>query len=423
LFPLRGQVPISGNWFRIIDAPSLMKARLGSLFIVSVIDILGFGILIPLVPYMGVRFNAPPQWITPIMGAYSLCQLVAAPFWGNLSDRYGRRPILMTSLAGACVSYLVLGFANSIWWLLVSRMLGGFMAGNISAAFAYASDVSEPQQRAASLGLIGAAIGIGFTVGPAIGGVLAGNDLQTASFLLPASVSAGLSVLAILLVAFMLPESNTRELRAQRREGPRAGPIRLLLERPALRLIAGAALLVTTAQSILDSILGLWALDKYGFGPRTVGLLIFCVAVLAVLTQGALVRVLVPRLGEPKLATIGVLTFVTGLLIVSEAPGVGFTVMGLALCGVGVGAFTPSNSALASKQSDAHDRGAVMGTYQSSSSLARVIGPFASGPMYAALGSKAPFLAGACVALPAAWLIWRLRRRLRLSHPQSAPER
>jgi DHA1 family tetracycline resistance protein-like MFS transporter len=400
-----------------------MDRRLGSLFIVSVIDILGFGILIPLVPYMGVRFNATPEWITPIMGAYSLCQLVAAPFWGRLSDRYGRRPILMSSLAGACISYLVLGFADSIWWLLVSRMLGGFMAGNISAAFAYASDVSEPQKRAASLGLIGAAIGIGFTAGPAIGGMLAGNDLQTASFLLPAAVSACLSVLAILLVTFMLPESNTAQLRAQRRAGPRTGAIRLLLERPALRFIAAAALLVTIAQSILDSILGLWALEKYGFGPRTVGLLIFCVAVLAVFTQGVLVRILVPRLGEPRLATLGILTFVTGLLIVSEAAGVGFTVMGLALCGIGVGAFTPSNSALASQQSDTHDRGAVMGTYQSSSSLARVIGPFASGPLYAVLGSKAPFLAGACVALPAAWFIWRVRQRLRLSHPQPAPER
>jgi DHA1 family tetracycline resistance protein-like MFS transporter len=400
-----------------------MKARLGSLFLVSVIDILGFGILIPLIPYMGVRFNTPAQWITPIMGAYSLCQFVAAPLWGRLSDRYGRRPILMSSLAGACVSYLILGFADNVWWLLVSRMLGGFMAGNISAAFAYASDVSEPHNRAASLGLIGAAIGIGFTVGPAIGGVLAGNDLQTADFLLPASVSACLSIVAILLVACMLPESNPAEVRALRVAHPRRGPIALLLERPALRFIAGAALLVTIAQSILDSILGLWALGQYGFGPRTVGLLLFCVAVLAVLTQGALVRVLVPRLGEPKLATLGVLTFVVGLLVVSETSHVELTLVGLALCGIGVGAFTPSNSALASKQAGSHDRGAVMGTYQSSSSLARVIGPFASGPLYAAFGSRAPFLTGACVALPAAWLIWRVRQRLQLSHPRPAPEK
>lgn len=395
-----------------------MDRRLGSLFIVSIIDILGFGILIPLVPYMGVRFNAPPEWITPIMGSYSLCQLIAAPFWGRLSDRHGRRPILMTSLAGACISYLILGFSSSIGGLLVSRMLGGFMAGNISAAFAYASDVSAPEKRAASLGLIGAAIGIGFTLGPAIGGLLAGNNLQTANFLLPAAVSACLSVLAIALVAFLLPESNTARLPV-----PRIGPIRLLLERPALRYVAAAVLLVTTAQSMLDSILGLWALDRFGFGPRTVGLLIFCGAVLAVLTQGGLVRVLVPRLGEVRLATIAIVVFVTGLLIVSEAPGVGLTVMGLALCGIGMGAFTPSNSALASKQSTGHDRGSVMGTYQSSSSLARVIGPFASGPLYAVLGSKAPFLAGACVALPAVWFLWRVRQRLQLSHPQPAPER
>src|SRR6201996_3048714 len=237
-----------------------MDKRLGSLFVVSVIDILGFGILIPLVPYMGVRFDVPPEWITPIMGAYSLCQLLAAPFWGRMSDRHGRRPILMSSLAGACVSYLILGFASNVWWLLASRMLGGFMAGNISAAFAYASDVSVPEKRAASLGLIGAAIGIGFTLGPAIGGLLAGNNLQTASFLLPATVSACLSVVAIALVAFMLPESTTAQMRASRQEGPRIGPVSLLLERPALRFVAAAVLLVTIAQSMLDSILGLWAL-------------------------------------------------------------------------------------------------------------------------------------------------------------------
>ncbi|MGH8137218.1 MAG: MFS transporter [Steroidobacteraceae bacterium] len=388
-----------------------MNKQLGSLFLVSVIDILGFGILVPLVPYMAVRFNTPPEWITPVMGTYSLCQLLAAPFWGRLSDRHGRRPILMTSLAGACVSYLILGLADNIWWLLLSRALGGFMAGNISAAFAYASDVSEPHRRAASLGLIGAAIGIGFTVGPAVGGVLAGDDLRTASFMRPAVASACLSVLAILLVACMLPESNTAQKRAERREGPRTGPVRLLLERPTLRLIAGAALLVTIAQSMLDSILGIWALNKYGYGPRTFGLLMFCIAFFAILTQGVLVRLLVPRLGETRLATLGVLTFVTGMAIVAQAPDAPLTVIGLGLCGIGVGAFAPSNSALASKQSDSHDRGIVMGTYQSSSSLARIIGPFSSGPLYAALGSNAPFLAGACVALPAVFLIWRAGAR------------
>ncbi|MGH8324208.1 MAG: MFS transporter, partial [Steroidobacteraceae bacterium] len=160
-----------------------MKNRqLGSLFLVSVIDILGFGILIPLVPYMANRFGAAPTVITALFGAYSLCQFIAAPLWGRLSDRYGRRPILISSLAGACVSYLILGLAHGLGGLFVSRILGGVMAGNIAAAFAYASDVSRPEKRAASLGMIGAAIGIGFTIGPAIGGLLAGNDLKAASF-------------------------------------------------------------------------------------------------------------------------------------------------------------------------------------------------------------------------------------------------
>ena len=125
-----------------------MRRQLAALFTFCVIDTLGFGILIPLVPYMADRFGVAPQFITPVLGSYSLCQLIAAPLWGRLSDRYGRRPILMSSLAGAFLSYVMLGFAHNIWWLLASRMLAGAMAGNIAAAFAYASDVSPPEKRA-----------------------------------------------------------------------------------------------------------------------------------------------------------------------------------------------------------------------------------------------------------------------------------
>jgi DHA1 family tetracycline resistance protein-like MFS transporter len=154
-------------------------------------------------------------------------------------------------------------------------------------------------------------------------------------------------------------------------------------------------------------------LNKFGFGPRTVGLLMFCLACLAVLMQGGGVRVLVPWLGEAKLATFGVFVYVAGLVTVASAPSLAITGLGLALCGIGVGSFNPSASSLASKQADAHDRGTVMGTYQSSSSLARVIGPFVSGPIYAALGPGAPFLVGACVTLPAVWFIWRVGARAR----------
>ena len=389
-----------------------------SLFIVCVIDILGFGILIPLVPYMAVRFGASPSLITPILGAYSLCQLVAAPFWGRLSDRFGRRPILMTSLAGACVSYVILGFADSLWWLLVSRMLAGFMAGNLSAAFAYASDISTPENRAKALGTVGAAIGVGFMFGPAIGGLLAGNNEHTANFAVPALVSSLLSLFAIGLVYFMLPESHTAEHRAQHASSGRGHPFRLLLERPSLRFIVSASFLVTCSQAILESIFAIWANDLFGFGPRDVGVLLFCMALIPVGMQGGLVRVLAPRVGEVRLAVFAAISYVSGLVLVGLASHLALALAGLALCGVGAGLFNPSASALASKQATSRDRGAVMGTYQSGGSLARAVIPFASGAIYAGVGHGAPFLAGALLTLPAAWLIWTSQRAARTIAPQ-----
>ncbi len=384
-----------------------MRRQLAALFTFCVIDTLGFGILIPLVPYMADRFGVAPQFITPVLGSYSLCQLIAAPYWGRLSDRYGRRPILMSSLAGAFLSYVLLAFAHNIWWLLASRMLAGAMAGNIAAAFAYASDISPPEKRAGVLGMIGAAIGVGFTLGQPIGGVLAGKDPATANFVLPAVISAGTSLCAILLVRFVLPESHAAGASASQ---ARRGSLRLLRERPALGLLVGATLAITYSQATLESIFAIWALHRYGFGPRTVGLLLLAGAIPALLMQGGVVRVLAPRMGEARLAMLGVCAYVAGLLTLSLAPGFAGTLGGLLLCGLGLGAYNPSASALASRQSGQGDRGAVMGAYISSASLARVLGPFTSGALYAHLGSAAPFLVGACVSLPAAWLVRRAGR-------------
>jgi MFS transporter, DHA1 family, tetracycline resistance protein len=386
-----------------------LRRQLGALFLFCIIDTLGFGILVPLVPYMADRFGVAPQFITPLLGSYSLCQLLAAPWWGQLSDRYGRRPVLMSSLAGACLSYLLLAGARNVWWLLASRMLAGLMAGNIAAAFAYAADVSAPEKRAATLGLIGAAIGIGFALGPPVGGLLAGTDLRSANFVVPALVSAGTSVLAILLVRLVLPESHTAAQRAAHSEARRRGSWRLLRERRALALLAAATLVVTYSQSILESIFAIFALHRYGLGPRTVGFLLFGIALPALLMQGGVVRLLAPRLGEVRLASYGVLAYVAGLVTLAQAPTLAVTVIGLVLCGLGLGAYNPSASALASKQSHGHDRGAVMGAYVASASLARVLGPFTSGPLYVLLGPTAPFLVGACVTLPAAWLLRRAR--------------
>jgi DHA1 family tetracycline resistance protein-like MFS transporter len=378
-----------------------------ALFLVCVIDILGFGILIPLVPYMAERFGVTPAFITPILGIYSLCQLLTAPLWGRLSDRYGRRPILMASLGGACVSYVLLGAASNVAGLVVARALAGCMAGNIAAAFAYASDVSSPEERAKSMGVVGAAIGVGFMLGPALGGLLAGDKLQSANFVLPAAVSAVLSLVAMALVALVLRESHPPERRTCPGHARAAGPVALLRARPALRAMVAASFLLTCSQAIFESIFAIWALHKFGFGPRSVGLVLFFLAIVAVAVQGGLVRVLTPRFGEMRVAMCAVALYVAGLLLVASAVVITAAMLGLVCCALGAGAFIPCASALASRQAEARERGAVMGTYQTGAGLARALVPLVSGSIYATLGPSAPFIAGAAVTAPAAWLVWR----------------
>jgi len=382
-----------------------------TIFFICAVDVLGFGVIVPLVPYMADRFGAAPWLITAILGSYSLCQLIAAPLWGRLSDRYGRRPILIIGMAGACLSYLLLGFAPGLSWLLLSRMLSGFMAGNISAAMAYAADVSLPEHRARALGTVGAAIAVGFMIGPALGGVLVGNDVRSASFLLPALVSAALSIVAMVLVTVLLRESvGAAERQANRGRAVPATVLHTLAARPALRWLVLAGVLVTFSQSTLESIVALWGLKRFGVGPRSIGLILFGLAAITVVMQGGLVRVLAPRFGEQRLAIGGIAAYVAGLALAGLAPTLLTAIGGLALCGIGSGAFSPSASALASRQADAGNRGVVMGTYQAGASLARVLGPFSSGFIFGRFGPGAPFLVGALVTLQALWCMLAVRR-------------
>ncbi|MFT3904712.1 MAG: MFS transporter [Steroidobacteraceae bacterium] len=383
-----------------------------TLFVVCVIDVLGFGIMVPLVPYMADRFGATPSITTWILGSYSLCQFLAAPLWGRLSDRFGRRPILISSLCGAALSYLLLAHANSLGWLLLSRALAGAMAGNVSAAMAYATDVSKPEQRARAMGTIGAAIGLGFMLGPAIGGALAGNDERVANFTTPALVSFALALLALLLVAWRLKESYPAEARARHlADQVERGRWALLRTNPALRLIALAALLVTFSQSTLESIFALWAMKRFSVGPAMIGYSMFMLAIVAVLMQGVLVRRLAPRYGEHRLALLAIVSYAAGLLVVAFSPALPGVIVGLMLVGLGAGAFNPSGSTLASREAGVSNRGAVMGAYQSSTALARVIGPLTSGPVYTHFGSSAPFLLGGLVTLQAIWCILGAHRR------------
>lgn len=381
------------------------------LFLVVVVDLLGFGIIIPLFPYMAVRLGATPEQITPILAVYSLCQFIAAPLWGRMSDRFGRRPILMTSMLGAAASYVMLAFADTIGWLIASRALGGFMAGNISAAMAYASDVTTGENRARGLGLVGAAIGIGFMLGPALGGLLAGDDLESARFDLPALVATGLSLTAFLAVSLWLPESHRAEDPARRvhEREPRTA-WRQVFHRPALAMLITAILLVTIAHSMLESIIAIWAMDRFDFGPRQLGFFLLLMGALVVLMQGGAAGQLTGRFGEKRVAVAGITSYLCGLVLLALSEGLLLMICGGVLCGLGAGAYLPGLSSLVSKQADPSERGVVMGTYQSATSLARIIGPMVSGALYSGISYRAPFLLGILVASPALWLIIQSQR-------------
>jgi MFS family permease len=276
---------------------------------------------------------------------------------------------------------------------------------------AYASDVSAPKDRARALGSVGAAIGVGFMLGPALGGVLAGEKLGSASFFRPAMVAALLALFALILVVVLLRESHGREQRATHRAaGPRLNSWQLLRDKPGLRWLALAVLLVTFSQSTMDSIFAIWAMNRYEVGPRSIGFALFALALMAVIMQGGLMRVLVPRFGEYRLAYAGIGCFVAGLLLVAVGTAMPVTVAGLVFVGVGVGAFGPSGSALVSRQASASIRGAVMGVYQGSVSLARVLGPLLSGLIYSHFGHNAPFLLGGLITLQASWCVAAARR-------------
>ncbi len=168
-----------------------------TLFLIVFVDLVGFGLVIPLLPFYAVRFAASPQEVTALLAVYSLAQLVTAPLWGRLSDRIGRRPILLASLTASVLAYLWLGGATALWMLFAARAFSGACAGNIAAAQAYIADVTAPEERARGMGLIGAAFGLGFIIGPALGGLIAGNDPATADVATPAWIAAGLSTLAL----------------------------------------------------------------------------------------------------------------------------------------------------------------------------------------------------------------------------------
>jgi MFS transporter, DHA1 family, tetracycline resistance protein len=383
------------------------------LWLIVLIDLVGFGLTTPSFPLVMQEAGASPFWVTFAgPGIYSFFQLIFTPFWGRMSDAYGRRPILMLSMAGAVVSYIALAFIQSWEWLIVARAVGGIMSGNIGAAYAYVSDVSEPKDRAKFLGILGSAFGLGFMLGPLIGGFLGTLEGAAVSLKWPALVAAVLAAVAFVGTLMLLQESLPPELRkrfGREADGTRtASPLAALSSRPTLLVIVITALVISIAGAVMQSIYPVWALATHGHDTKWVGIAFAVMALLAAGSQAGLVGVLAKRLGERGVAATGIVGFGVGLAMMAFVHEPWALWPGLVIAGLGLGLTTPSLSALASFQASPQERGTILGAFQSGTSLGRVIGPALAGPIYALVSHSAPFILAAALAIPAMLMLWRV---------------
>jgi DHA1 family tetracycline resistance protein-like MFS transporter len=398
------------------EMPIRMKRlnALVAIFLTIFVDLVGFGVIVPLLPFYGEHFHAAPDLVTLLMAIYSFTQFLFAPFWGRLSDRYGRKPVLMASLAGIALSYVWLGFADALWQLFAARALAGAMAGNIAAAQAYIADVTPPEKRAQGMGLIGAAFGLGFIFGPAIGGLLGGADPAHPHFLAPALTSAGLSLAALLFATLALDESLDPAARAALAGRPR--PARLAALGAALRdrelgLSVLLLFLTTFVFAGMEATFAMWSERMFGWGATQNGYVFAYTGVLAALVQGGLIRRLAARFGERRLILQGAVALGLGLLLIPFSGSLALLLLAMALLAYGAGVSNPSLSSLVSLAAKAESRGTTLGVSQSAASLARILGPALAGASFWLLGRDSPFLLGATIMLAVVLLALRLPER------------
>lgn len=366
----------------------MAASRLMILFMTVFIDLLGFGIVIPFLTLYAQSLGATPAVATLLGTLYALVQLFFAPVWGRLSDRIGRRPVILATILGSCIAYLLLGLATSIGMLFVSRLLAGVAGANISTAQAYVADSTSPKERAKGMGLIGAAFGLGFVFGPPIGGIL-----SHVSYSLPGLVTAGMSLVNFALAFFLLPEP-VRQPEAHpgtaRRPGLRGALEALSL--PGLGLLLAILFMARFAFSTFEWTLPLLLKNTRGYTESQIGYLFGYVGVLIVITQGGLVGRLVRALGERRLVLIGTLAMAIGLGLIPFAGTVPALCLVLALLAFGQGLNSPSLASLISQTADPAHHGQILGISQSPSSLAMILGPAWGGFTFGHVAPGAPYL-------------------------------
>lgn len=378
-----------------------------ALCLITFVNVLGFGLIIPILPFYIERVGGGAEIVTLVVALYSLLQFLAAPTIGRLSDRHGRRPVLIWTTAAIIIAHVLLAFADSLWLVIFARCLSGVAAGNVGVIFAYVTDVSSAATRAKSMGYIGASFSLGFMVGPAIGGLLAGTDVETANFTVPALTAAGLTVVALGCLLALLPESLTAEQRSHATSAdalPIRAQLRAAFANHAFAMLSLIALLLYIAWSSLLSIFALWTNRVLELGPRDIGLIFMYTGLIGAVCQLGLIGPLTRWLGEPKLLMINIVVMGAGLWLLADATTLIAALVAMTLLSTGHGIFSPVSTSLASRYARPNERGVLLGLFQGVGGFGRVIGPAYAGAAYVQLGTGSPYLIGALLMVPCALL-------------------
>ena len=411
--------------------PKLKTPALAVLFATVFINLVGFGLVVPLLPFFAQSLKAEAWQITLMFSAYSLGQFFAEPFWGRLSDRIGRKPVLLMTLIANALGYLMLAFVPNIWLAIAVRLFTGLGAGNISTVQGYVADVTPPEQRAGRMGLIGAAFGLGFIVGPGLGGLLTQPQLGRLGYQLPIFLAAALAAVAAVGVVVFLRESRAKADPAAPRPAFLAG-LKDARDNAVVSRVLVVTLIYMAGFSAMESVFGLWSESRYQWGAREVGLSFMIVGIVSTLNQGFFAGRLARRFGESRVLATGMLLFGTSLVLQVLAPVAWFPatrlelgaltiplvqgwiipiVMAIGACGMSLA--MPNISAMISRASPPDRQGAMLGLNMASSSVARIFGPMIAGALFSGLGHDWPFVIGALLTIPAALMAINAGRVIR----------
>ncbi|WP_160153400.1 MFS transporter [Microbulbifer sp. ALW1] len=402
-------------------------------FFVVLLDMIGFGIMLPILAYYALQLGADASTATFCMALYVFGMFIGTPIWGRLSDRFGRKPILAISLAGSVLGYIVLAFATEVWMVAVSRLFSGLMAGNLSVAQAYVADVTDEKDRAKGMGMLGAAFGLSFILGPLLGGILAGDSFEDANLQLPAMVSALLSASALLCVLVFLKESRpaTAGDSVSGAGGTSYGDFLrwLFSSQPLLLLLFIAMAIYNVAAGLVEAVFPIWAeATSIAAGPQGLVPILLIAGIAMVIMQGGAIGPLSRAFGEARLIVAGSIIFglaVVALTIAGSASTAAGATAALVVQAVGAALVITSMQSLVSKQALAGNRGAVMGSYSALGTLGRGIGTAATGALFSGLHVHSPYYLGALCMLVllviAIAIVRQLGRKTNASNSGTAP--